>query len=879
MSTFITFPVASTNIFPISNSKAGGQLVTEYNLRSLDTVGTPSAVKYSIGPSYVHSMDDFHVSELKDNVNSIIDASCIQISPGKGIINGHFVETFAPMVIDLLAENNRLSKKKGTKLLSGKLAVGIRAVYSTDATIAGSLKVENKSEMYEGLEVVILPEADLKLPTDVPTSRNDLKAHIKLATFTFLDGIVSQVVDNPDKVKYIEAERISNIGSMIDDTYIKKSALNRRKLYAFSGKGVDDTGKDTWCDATGSLMMWDSSNPQTTYTNPNEGGLNTARFSRIGDSVELVIPHMQVDGMVDASGKKQYYAPVSLSIPAASYSVNTPGVVNRAYTAHIKSIAKKLNNICQTVKGKQIQYLEIKNDDTKLPTITSAMNVGDYVLVNQDYTAAEYSDGSRSPSTMYVIIPGIVKSIKFVTSAPKGLKLGEIEDTVQPNATTGMIDNELPEFFTDDDQIRGTAGSDYFVYVYRDSSTDKTTRYYYAVDKTHGREWSDFIMITRDIQLAQEDVIGGFYNIPINDAGTTDAGYVYLDDDGHLRLYDYGLLRSGTLAYQLGEDVEISKGESLETIQAYLDEYVNERVVFPTDEHIQNNKTTPNIVHVKLPVSKTDDGGELYIRNIDSRFGGILQIDLSGDASNNVTIHITDCEKVKISTSSLTYANGNGPVVSVTRCGLYYDASAMDYIRRSNSESSGMQDISLWYEKFTSSDADLMVEGMTVRELNAPILPSEIDFWNTASPNDNHYHYALESITFSNQGDIIGCGIYVSNDSTNNIDTGHKLIYSSFTLPYGSGLFYPKSCLTSQIKITGTFVSAYLSSRKDEGWIVTDTNFTALTNSYTSSGAEAKSGSIAFHVDTNIIAADLGVETITEWEAGSFHRFAGGVVS
>ena len=107
MSTFITFPVASTNIFPLSNSTRGGQLVTEYNLRSLDTVGTPSQVEYPIGPSYVHSMNDYNVSLLTDNVGSIVSTATLQISAGRGIINGHYVETLAPMVIDLLEENNR----------------------------------------------------------------------------------------------------------------------------------------------------------------------------------------------------------------------------------------------------------------------------------------------------------------------------------------------------------------------------------------------------------------------------------------------------------------------------------------------------------------------------------------------------------------------------------------------------------------------------------------------------------------------------------------------------------------------------------------------------------------------------------------------------
>ena len=50
------FPVMSTNLFPATNSTAGGQLITEFNLKSRETVGTDPTVEYKIGPSYTHSI-------------------------------------------------------------------------------------------------------------------------------------------------------------------------------------------------------------------------------------------------------------------------------------------------------------------------------------------------------------------------------------------------------------------------------------------------------------------------------------------------------------------------------------------------------------------------------------------------------------------------------------------------------------------------------------------------------------------------------------------------------------------------------------------------------------------------------------------------------
>lgn len=888
MSTFITFPVATTNIFPLSNSKSGGQLATEFNLRCIDTVGTPSKIEYHVGPSYVHSVRDFEVSELKDNVGSIVSSSTLQISPGRGVINGHFVETFAPMVIDLLEENNRLSKKKGAKPLKGKLAIGIRAIYSTEATMAGAMKVENSDNMYEGLQVVILPEEELLLPIDVP-KQDDItrvKAHIKLATFTFYDGRIQNVTNNADKCKYIDAERIHNMTGMLDSTYLSKGLLNPRKLYTFSGKGTDpETGLDTWCDSLDSLMVWDKKPTLTNIQPPSE-----ASFEVDGSKTVLVIPHKEVHGgMKNAAGVTEYYAPKTLELPTADYGTNTSGTVDSKYTQNIKNIAKRLSEFHQLVKGKQVYYIDSKTEDVKLPPINPSWSVGDYILVGQDYTADVESDSVRPPSTLYAVLPGIVTEIEYVgsnntiepPSSLTGAQLIEIvahenKDAVPDNA--GKVEGKLPEFFTDEDEILGTKNSDYFVLTYYKGTELKTyTRYYYKVKDSKPRTWSSFILLTGETPLAQEDVIGGFYNAPVDNSAINDAGYVYLDENGHLRLLDYGLLRSGTLAYQLGEDIELPKGLALDELQVYLDEFVNERIAFPTDKHRLESKT-PNLINIYLDVSADQDGGDLYVRNIDSRFGAAVYLHISGDAADNVTIHISDCERFRIS-SNLRHG---GPKIRLYRTSIYYDASVLNYIQTSHLTDSvkGMRDIKLWYARFEDSDANLVVDGMTVSEMDAPIVSSDIDFWNKSSPNDNHYFYALKSITLSGEGEIVGCQMLVANDSTNNVDPGHKLILSKFKLPQGYGLLYPDTCLTKPLKITGSFVSAYLSNSPSDGWVVTNTNFTALTGVYDAfSQGEPVEGQISFHSDTNVIAADLGVETIPGWQSDTYHIFSGGVIS
>ena len=100
---FIAFPVGTTNIFPIANSSAGGQLLTEFNMRSRESIATSSKVKYFIGPSFTHSQDDFKVSTQRDNSGGDITISntTIQIAPGRALVNGHYVESLAPINIDI----------------------------------------------------------------------------------------------------------------------------------------------------------------------------------------------------------------------------------------------------------------------------------------------------------------------------------------------------------------------------------------------------------------------------------------------------------------------------------------------------------------------------------------------------------------------------------------------------------------------------------------------------------------------------------------------------------------------------------------------------------------------------------------------------------
>jgi hypothetical protein len=1098
----IKFPVSTTNIFPLANSVAGGQLLSEWNIRSREMVGTSSSVKYDIGPSFAHSEDDFKLTLQSDGVISSISTSEIVIQPGKAIVNGHFIQSLAPISIDMLERNTWLQQHNQAPL-TGTIGVGLKAFYSTESTMAGTMQVENGDDMYAGIQVILLPANQLTTPDEditTQTTEGSATCDLKLGTFEFTNGAVANIFNDPRKLQYVGSDRIRDIKRGLSDTYITKTGLNPKYLYVFSGKSSSTTF-DTWCVANDSLFVWDT-NPRTTTDASQATYTYGARFTQSadGEAVQLILPHKQVDGMQDGQGRPEYYADKILSLPAASYADNTPGIVTKTYTKNIKNLESKLSNIYQLVKGKQVGYFDTLAAISDLPPINANWEIGDYVLVAQDSTTGAELNDLSMPSTLYAIVPGYVQGLTFfgkgdldsdvVPAGLKGIELESAEVTSIPveeisvadslgtnildytpvasnsvililsstvahtitksdliDAETGeestsftvshsdyaiqpsernyvellstnsnfnvqyrnktqdaiawdtannsitfnrlqstgtelkswaecgiyegdtivmVVDNRnyptsahtamqtltpngqynpstgeifstringftaeispramysyykmTAELFSDYTSFRGVPGEDYFVATYTyvdDNDVSHYQKYYFVVSQAYPREWSEPIQLTGSVPFAQENIVGGFYNVT-EDTNYTDRGYVYLDSSGHLRLRDYSLLRAGTLAYQLGESIdEFGEGESLSSIQDTLDEYINDRIAFMSND-AREATDTPNVIEITIhlsddaPESDEDDGyRNLYIRNIDSRFNTSVYFHFTGDATNKTIINFVDCERIRIDNNICGSALGNGtagPVINLYRCGLYYDPYVMNYIatcsRPTTSYSyydfesaevmvsengypswfTGMKDINLWYQRYTDTDPNLTVDDMTVRELDVAAESESIDFWTPLSPNDNHYATALSSVTFAGDGSIIGCGLLVANKSTENVTQNDTIVVSEFTLPSGEGLTYPASCMTRRLKVTGTFTTAYYT---DAGWYVTETAFTAQTSTYDEyTSSQQIKGTIAFHEKTTVIQANVGSDMteggIPGWSDGSYNLFYGGIVS
>lgn len=877
----MTFSVGTTNIFPAANSVAGSQLLTEWNLRSREMVATDSQIKFDSGFSYTHGLDDFDVHILKDDTGQIVNSYTLEIGPGRALVNGHFVETVVPMSVDLVEANIEL-QQESMPALTGDLTIGFRAFYATEETVGDTLLVENDEGVYLGIQTVILPSLDFITPEQSPDDPTKVTGHLRLAKFQYNNGKITAIENLREKIQYIASNRLMNADQLVDSSYIKKTGLNSKKIYAFAGKGTDpSTGLDTWQDVTPSLVVWDA-NPQRTTTKP---ALKEAQFITDTGNAYLCVPHEQVEGMTTEEGDPEYYETRYIQLPVANYGSNAPGIVNTAYTEQIKAINNKVEAFRNTLTGKQIMYMESKTVDTVLPAMNPAWNIGDYILVGTDYSADDNSDGIRPPSTMYVVLPGLVQTILFVTKVVDSdtiptqftgaelvyLLWAEKDRYPVPNTTNP---EEYPEFFTDDDNIRGIPNIDYFrlKYIYEDGTFEN---YYYKVATTGKREFSDYVMVTGEIPLAQEDVIGGFLNVSTND---TDYGYVYRDEYGRLKLVDYGLLRSGTLAYQLAENLTLPSGTTSEETQTYLDEYVNERIAFPNQTQQQSD--SPNCIHIYMSLYAEDEETVINISDIDSRFNTAVCLHIQGDANSNTVINIYDCEKLKID----NIIEGN-PVINVFRTNLYYDAFVFDYIRTCNrnldadSEFTGMQDIRIWYQMFDETDPNLLVDGMTVSELDAPITPDEVSYWAStgAEVNDNYYLTALNSITFAGNGDIVKCGMLVANQSTDNVEPGEKIVVADFELPQGAGLSYPKSCMVNQLKVTGSFVSAYLA---EDMWYVTDTLFSAITQAYDQyNSTPTTKGNIAFHSSTSLIPSTISQTSIPVWETDTYHLFYGGILN
>lgn len=891
---FKLFNVETTNMFPMSNSTKGGQLLTEYNLIGKESALTTPSIEYTAGMSFVHSESEFLVTVLSSGLNYLNQGisntdSALMISKGRAVVNGYYVESLIDIVIDLANINSTAETP-----LTGNLAIGLKTYFSNGGLIDGAIQVEENIDpsdpasgmVFGGLQVVIVPAEDVRTPRTIigddnygsEALKSQCNMDLLLATFNYTNGNISNIIPNPTRLQCIPGSRIEDIDGTLNTTYISKAGLQQYKFYTFAGKG--DPTADTWCDSTDALMVWDDAAPR--IISGEYDHTDRAKFLQSDYTAYLHIPHKQIDGMTDGYGNPAYYESVNLNLPVANFSLGTPGVVNSAYTQHVKNVLTKLNEIFLMPAGIQKAFISELTDREKLPPIYqtgSAWAPGDYVLVAKDQTLmSDLNDALNlsPPSTMYVVLPPLVLTLgspidpdtQQAITRPNGVEL-DIAYVDQHTSDIGSANPLDRDNWWDYTKYRGrkvTQGNngDYFTLSYTsydENNSPTTTEYFYPVATTDNiKVYSDPIQLTGQYPFATTTMTGGFLDV---DTANIDNGYVYLDENGHLRLLDYGLLRTGVLAYQLGEDFTMPSGLTYDEMQANLDEYVNERVAFPNATQTSNAETNnldPYVININLNLPASDEPVTLKIANIDSRFNTAICINLIGEANANTVILVENCQKVRIASSY----GSMGPSITVRNSCLYYDVTILNNLYNTKG-------LTLWYKRYTINDPQLTVDGMTVRttvETTNALSVENIDYWTSESPNDNHIQIITKSITFAENGEICGCGVLIRNNTTANVNMGKNMILDTFTLPNISSILpYPENCLSQPIYVTGEFVVAYPPTGAT-GYVCIDTQFTLRTQS------RNQQGQLAVMLDAYNMASANPVQ-IDSWSPNTYHVFNG----
>ena len=554
------------------------------------------------------------------------------------------------------------------------------------------------------------------------------------------------------------------------------------------------------------------------------------------------------------------------------------------------------------MRGKQILFKATLDDIKNLPPYNPNWNPGDYILVAQDMTdganivLSDATDASGEqfklksyPATYYVVQPRYVVHTGAITAVPlvpidgsneqeyrvpcDGVCLYTVEESVK-RSTMGDLTplNYLNQTLQLSDQnirdkkfqvaesrdgtyyctklFRGVVNEDYFRYTLTieedEGSGGETTVQFYAkvtaIAETYDTpsEWWGRIVISPAVPLAQTTQVGGFLNLDITDPLTLGGGYVVMDGSGHLRLVDYDRLAMGEQAYRFGNDYTTENTLTIEALQEALDDWVNNRLVFPdedkiaqTEQNIANFQASggdilyavgpgfdENIIELTVQLPADPEGDEqvkLNIHGLQSRFGGSVYLHLKGKAGPKTVISIKDCTKIRIDSSGLIGKAANAvPQIILQDSCLYYDADVIDKI-------ASAYNTTLWYEYYgNGSDvSELIVDGMTVRSTNAVAESVGVDYWSDDVNNDNHISLSLSSITFDTTLHIVGCEVIFKNATTANLSEDPYMIYETgFNLVSTAALPFSYRCLNRRIRIEGSVVSAYPASASDQAMTV-----------------------------------------------------------
>jgi len=453
LKTLNVFPSMLTNMFPVANDTNGGQLVTEWNIKQLESVMGDTQIRWAHYPSYTATEQDFVISAVGATEPYSLFIGKTGGLSNRAIIDGHFLEVLGRIRINLLSSSG-VGVTADTPLASGQYEIGLVAVYSGDSTLTsqppgrdsqlvgaidGTTKLFGQSGIFGGVAVVIgsvSGENRLLTPSDCPltTQRDLVNCHLKLGRFTWQSEIMGGSAGGrvvlgsvrnylTEKLRFLDPERliVRDSGNTTSPLVGGKQGLNPDKLYAYATRDVpgQEYNDDAWTDITFDLLDL----PRM-----------RVEYDQTSDRVMLVAPYkraMHQEGLFPEPNFK-------FVLPNANPAfANNAGMLGKYYKSKIDELSKlndalqrgthasgTLKRVIPELTTYELDYNWNVAESAQLPNPRN-FNAGDYVYILMDYLANDRWEGNR-PKTQKI-------EATDVTSVPSTMRVVTLTPTAETN--------------------------------------------------------------------------------------------------------------------------------------------------------------------------------------------------------------------------------------------------------------------------------------------------------------------------------------------------------------------------------------------------------------------------------------------------------------
>jgi hypothetical protein len=440
-----------TNMFPVANDTNGGQLVSEWNLKQLDSVMGDPRIQWASYPSYAQTASDFAIAQVGGTEPASLFIGKTGGLSNRAIIDGHFLEVLGRQRINLLSSSGVGGTIDSSAVLeSGTYEIGLVAVYSGDSTLSsqppgretqiagavdGTTKLFGQSGMFGGVAVVIGRvggESRLRTPADCRRTldRDLVNCHLKLGSFVWQrevfqgavgGGIVDGTVRNytTEKLQFLGAERIiAGNDSSSHSPFTGKDGVDPSKLYAYSTRppSADEEGEhnhDMWTDVTFDMLNLLESRME---------------YDAVADRVMFVAPYKRNPYQLDNHPIDRDFR---FAFPNANPAFReNAGMMGRFYKSAIDELIR-LNDALgfgQLKNGRLVRIIdELWNYEsadvlTSLPPISNNHNAGDVIWILKDYLANDRDSGRPANPINPSDTDSVPSTMRVITTTPRSIE-------------------------------------------------------------------------------------------------------------------------------------------------------------------------------------------------------------------------------------------------------------------------------------------------------------------------------------------------------------------------------------------------------------------------------------------------------------------------